>query len=282
MKPTEPSAPARADHRARERADYRDTLKAHLSLRCRHNPRYSLRAFARDLAVPASRLSEVLNARAGLSPERALRICAKLGLSPQESERFRDSVAAQHGRARAARETARERLGTGKQAKRYKHLELDVFQLISEWHHLAILELAKLKRFDPSPAWIGRQLGIPTIEAGLALERLERLGFVERAPRFRLLEPDNATPSGIPSAAIRAYHEQMLKKAAVALETQNLDERDFGHMTMAIDRRDIPWVKERLREFRRELSERLEKAPDKDRVYGLSMQFFALGGQDES
>ncbi len=78
-------SPARPSCYLQDMRDYRDILKNELERRMNANPRYSLRAFARDLLTPASRLSEVLNGRRGLSEASADRIVRRLklgGLSP--------------------------------------------------------------------------------------------------------------------------------------------------------------------------------------------------------
>lgn len=51
--------------------DYRNLLKEKLSKRLSLNPKYSLRAFARDLSISSGQLSLVLNGKKGISPERA-------------------------------------------------------------------------------------------------------------------------------------------------------------------------------------------------------------------
>ena len=85
-----------------------------------------------------------------------------------------------------------------------------------------------------------------------------------------------ATPSGIPSDALKKFHSQVLKKAEEALFTQPIDERDFSATVFPVQKKDIPWAKEELKRFRRGFIERLEQAPKKESVYCLSVQFFSL------
>ena len=59
--------------------DYRLLLKSELASRTNQNPNYSLRAFARDLDLAPSRLSEVLNGKQGLSTQAAEKIAKTLG-----------------------------------------------------------------------------------------------------------------------------------------------------------------------------------------------------------
>lgn len=78
--------------------DYRKALAKELLRRRQRNPRYSLRAFARDLIVPASMLSEILNRRAGLSHATALRLINKIELPKEEVGAFLNSVILHHAR----------------------------------------------------------------------------------------------------------------------------------------------------------------------------------------
>src|SRR5690606_35734224 len=90
--------------------DYKYILKEELASRCRQNPRYSLRAFARDLKLAPSRLSEILSGKQGLSRAAAEKVAKALGYGPGETERFCDLVESVHARSRRNRESAKVRL----------------------------------------------------------------------------------------------------------------------------------------------------------------------------
>lgn len=81
-----------------------EILISHLEARKTRNPSYSLRAYARDLALSVSKLSELLNLKKGLSPARAEIASKRLNLCGTEAERFKLSVAAYHSRAKSERE----------------------------------------------------------------------------------------------------------------------------------------------------------------------------------
>ncbi len=112
-----------------DNADYRQRLKLELEQRLSLNPRYSLRAFARDLGISPSRLSHVLKGKFGLSESAGEGIAAKLGLNATETGAFVNSISAQHGRSGIRRETARRRLESLR--KEITELTADSFMLIS-------------------------------------------------------------------------------------------------------------------------------------------------------
>jgi uncharacterized protein (TIGR02147 family) len=261
---------------------YRELLKQHLAARMENNPRYSLRAFSRDLEISASRLSEILNGKQGLSGDRAVKIAGRLGLSNTEAADFRRLVLASDGRAKRTREEAQAAL---EQPTTYFTLEDDVFHTISDWYHYAILELTKTKGFKNVPAWIGRRLGITEYEAKLAVERLQRLGLLEiRRGALRVAKSNITTPNGIPSEAVRKFNRQLLAKAAESIATQTVEERDISTLTVAVRKRDIDLVKDKIKKFRRELNALLEASvpnTEGDEVYTLAVQFFRLTNKEQ-
>ena len=58
--------------------DFREVLKQVLQKRAGNNPSYSQRAFARDLGISPSTLSEVLKGRYGLSEKKSREIALNL------------------------------------------------------------------------------------------------------------------------------------------------------------------------------------------------------------
>jgi predicted enzyme related to lactoylglutathione lyase/transcriptional regulator with XRE-family HTH domain len=139
---------------------FRHYLQAELASRCARNPRYSLRAFARHLGIDGSTLSQILRGRRVLSPAMIRRLSTKLGLADAQLETF---LAAEPDRQKqAARQLA----------------ALDAVRVLSEPHHLALLELVRLPDFRPDVRWISRVLGIPADTVNVAVARLLRLGLL--------------------------------------------------------------------------------------------------------
>ena len=256
--------------------DYRAYLRDVLTARLRDNARYSLRAFARDLKLPPGRLSEVLNRKKGLSLGAAASISQRLSLSEEEANYFCDLVQIADSRSDSARQIAQQRLERFKGDTEYHELEADVFKVIADWYHFAILELSLVEGFKSDATWIGRKLGISSIEARSAIERLLRLGLFEKSgSRLKKSGAGLTTTNGIPSTAIRQFNRQILAKAAQAIEEQSVDERDFSTITMPINSKKLGEAKKKISAFRRELSEYLEEGKA-DQVYTLAIQLFRL------
>lgn len=255
-------------------------LRSKLAERQALNSRYSMRAFARDLGLAPSRMSEILKGKQRLSAQKAKEISQALGLSDSEKEFFVLQVAAEASRSRKARREAQEALSRLVANQPVSSLTEDQFHVISDWYHFAILELLQTKECQSTTRWIARRLGITEIQAQEALERLIRLGLVKQE-RGRLLstEVHLQTTYEVPSESIRRFSRQILELAQNAIVHQSVMERDIGTLTVAIHPDEIPSIKEFLRKKRRALNRKLyekSRVQKPTEVYVLATQFFRL------
>ena len=256
--------------------DYREFLKDKLGQRTQANSQYSLRAFARDLAISPQVLSNVLGGKKNISSEVAIEIARKLRLSEEETSYLHDLVELSHAKSDALREVIRYRLSRYESNKAFRTLQEDIFSIISDWYHYAILELSFVEDFRDDPVWIAKRLGISPTDVRAAIGRLVRLEMMEERDGTLLKTDANlATAQDVPSAAIRKLTAQILAKADEALEDQPLAERDFGTMTMAIDPKKLPQAKKMIRHFRRDLMTYLESGK-RTEVYSFASQLFRI------
>lgn len=261
-----------------DQLDYREWLKRAFSERCRSNPRYSLRAFARDLKLSPAAVSYILNGKKGLSRASAEQVAQALGLSSTETELFCESVEAQHGRNPVTRTLAKTRLAQLKLQPEVRSLQLDAFQVISDWYHLAILQLVQVEGFQDSPKWIADQLGIHPKEASAAIDRLLRMELLIQVERGYSVQSEVVmAPDGISSEAIRKFHRQILEKATQALTTQSLEERYFNTTVLPVRIEDLPRAKAKIKKFHEDFDREFTPSSEPgERVYALAVQLFAL------
>ena len=151
--------------------------------------------------------------------------------------------------------------------------------MIADWYHYAILELVTLDSFQPSPKWIAKKLGISLHQASAAIERLQRLEYLETDEQGRWINcSGNNTTVGndFTAVAFRKLQRQVLEMAVVALEEVPLEDRDQSSMTLAIDSSRLPEIKEELRSFRRHLTEKYQRPGPRDSVYHLGLSFYPV------
>lgn len=261
---------------------YTGLLEQEFQKRLKKNHKYSLRAFARDMGVPSSNLSNLLKNRRGLSLETAEKITTKLRFDDRTAQLFLSLVAAKNSRSELARKKANQDLVAIETTESFTPLELDRFEIIKNWYHFAILELVQLQDFQDSTNWIAKRLGILPQEAGEALSRLVRCGMLTRKSGKLIKAKDFvATPCGTPSKVIRDFHRQILQKAGTSMETTPIEKRSNSATTMSVDSAKLPEAIKALREFRRKFCREQSAAKNKDRVYCLSIHFFPLDERKE-
>ena len=248
--------------------DFRLHLQHELVRRCKINPRYSLRAFARSIDMEPSFLSKILSGKRSITPSCLIRLSSKLGVSPEEIKHYQEN----HKDISKRGTWSREEMS-------FRDVTVDHFQVIADWYHYAILELITVKTFRPSPLWIAKTLGISVPETHDAIDRLVRLGFIEvrqNGKKWVNVSGHNTTVGhSFTATAFRQMQRQILEKALLALEEVPLEKRDQTTMTMAIDTSLLPQAKIKLKSFRRRLCKFLQKNEKKrDQVYLLSMSLF--------
>ncbi|AFY01540.1 TIGR02147 family protein [Bdellovibrio bacteriovorus] len=255
---------------------YRDFILKELERRQRKNPSYSLRAFSRDLEVPCSRLSEILNGKVGLSESRAVNLATKLNLSPSEREFFVDLALSEHARSAVLREMALQRVNAREEA--FEKIGEDQFAVISDWYYTAITQILQLKDFEPTAENISRRLGLLTDVTEKALERLEAMKLVEKTADGKWVSSDAKYSSsyGGSSVAARNYFLQMQTKATEAMSGENKRRWDMGCTMVPTSREKAKEIAAKIRQFRLEVMADLQNSENKDSLFALSTSFFEM------
>lgn len=255
--------------------DYREILQSEWDRKRKLNSKYSLRAFARDIQISPSRLSEILNRHYGLSRKAAETICTKLNLSEREREIFCDQVESQHSRSLYKKKAAIDRLEKHRDADKTRNLSVENFKLASEWYHFALLELVSLRDFNSDPKWIGYKLGLEVSKVEDSIDLLIKLDLLEwQGDKLVAVSDCTYSPSEIPLDAIKNFHYQVIDNAKIALYEQEVEERYFSSAFYSIAEEDVDEFIDDLKKLRKKFSSKIIKSKkEKDQVYCLSMQF---------
>ena len=255
-----------------------DYLQVELKTRLERRPHYSMRAFARDIGISPSSLVEFLSEKTGFSTARAHDVAVRLKLNADEKEHFIDLVEAKYSRFIEKRKKAKQRIQLRKKAGSGR-FGVDEFLVISDWYHLAIVELIDMNPVNCSPSKISRALGIDMETATQGLKRLKKLKLVVRDNKtndWRASEDWTVLGGESPSEAVRNFHEQFLELGKKALETQGMNKRTSLSGLMSID-------KDRREEFQNELQKMFTQVAakycdtdKKDLLVGLTIQGFEV------
>jgi uncharacterized protein (TIGR02147 family) len=259
---------------------YRKYLTCELADRVAKNPLYSLRAFARDLELAPTSLSQVLSGRKNLSQERAIRIAERLELNPPEVEYLSLLVQQDKAKSPKLREMLAEKVASHKPPHDKENLSLEYFRIISDWYHYAIRSLTDLPDADMTPQKVGERLGISRFEAEAAIQRLLDLNLLEKDPknssRLRKTKTHVLATTKVPNQAFQKYHRQMLNLAAKSLDTQTASEKLVGSEVLAFSKSQLKEAEVLMEEYFTKMIALASKTKKKTDVYHVGVQVFNL------
>lgn len=238
--------------------DFKTWLRNEFDLRVKKNQRFSLRAFARLIKINPSSLSQYMSGKRKPSQKMISKFCQILGAHPnQEKQFFETPIKAEN--------------------VFYKQIELEEFQCISDWYHVAILELTRTDGFDSSVASIAGRLQITTTEVQLALERLRNVGLIEvtNGKIYKKTKNLTNTAKGKNSYAHKQYQKQVINKSLLAIDECPAELKDITSISMAIDINKIAEARELIRNFRKSMCAFLEDGKQTE-VYNMSIQLIPI------
>ncbi len=262
----ENTTPTAVDNQlADEQTVFRLWLQKQFTDICKRNSRYSLRAFAKNLEIDPSSLSQILSGKRKVSKKIILTFCEKLSATPKDLKRFGLIV------------------NNSQADEKFYQLGLDKFSVISEWYHYAILELTYVSGFKADFKWIARKLSITVDEAKTAIERLKRLELILEENGSFIKSSKMLTNDGIinSSAAHKELQRQIVSKALLAIDECPTEFKDITSITMAIDTENIEKAKKLIAKFRRELCALLEDG-EQTVVYNLGIQLYPISTTSEN
>jgi uncharacterized protein (TIGR02147 family) len=261
-----PAQPAQAKSLALE------LLRHEFSKRMQKNPQYSMRSFAKQLGISHTLLSLVLNGHRKPSRAMAEKIAERLHFSAQKTNSLLASVSRKS-------EKRGDFVGKG-----YEKISLDQFAFISEWQHYAILSLLEVADTKFEAKFIAQRLGISQLLAKVSMQRLTSLGIVEQdsSGRWKQRSGPIIVENVKSTVHTRKFQRQLMAKAVESLDNDAMEKRDFSSTTFAMNAKHVSYALDRIREFRRELSNELESFGEPDEVYNLTVQIFPTSKRSKS
>lgn len=242
--------------------ELRETLKAEFEKRKNKNPKYSMRAFARDLSLNIATVSEFLSNKRDLSRQsfESVRAVIPLPVELEEVHAHRNKVPPI---------SAQKPLQKVVPEEEYR-------LLIGSWLPYAILNMAEVKSHSAVPAWLARRFGVDEQDVVQSLQILIQLGLTR-------IEGDRLVRTGVklvPSSEVspdcaHSFQRSNLQKALQTLEEIEALRHEFASTTFPLALRDLEEIRGYLRRFRHQVARRFSSG-EADAVYCLSLQLFPL------
>jgi uncharacterized protein (TIGR02147 family) len=257
-----------SDHRSSaESYDIPALLRERLRAAARRNPRFSLRSFAKQLGIDHSTLSQVLRGQRRLSARALEAVGKRLGLGKEVI----------HAYPRASRrKTIPKNLPA---SLRCFHFDLDTFQLLSVWHHYAILELIQIQGFKTDSRWIANTLGIAAEDVKIALQRLLRLGLLEMSGRAHWKDKSGDAEfqtAALTETARNQINQEVHHLAVEAINRIPSSYRSHHQMILALDSKTLPRLRALAEEFMKDLRSLVSESATSDDVYEVEISFFPV------
>jgi uncharacterized protein (TIGR02147 family) len=251
-------------------------LKFEFQARKKRRPQYSLRAFARDIGLSPSTLSEILNGKLFLSEERVIQVSKKLNLNGNQVEHWVDLIKMENSSSKVEKEVASVKVKA--RLKNEKgNISLDLFQVISDWYHYALLELIDIDSKYQNHKYAALALNIDEVTVKESWERLIKVGLAEKSDEsYKAKTLATFAGEDVPSAALRNFHAGLMNKALVAQEIQTLENKEFLSIVFSFAHKDLKDIKDELYKFLIDLTNKYSQKNNKDSVYCLGTQLFDL------
>lgn len=246
-----------------------DFIEHEFKKRKSNNPSYSLRAYAKNLGISPAILSQILNGKKELTPKVLSTIAPKLNLDNDIYSSFLDKQV----------KVKKERNIKSVDKNEMRKLDMETFNVISDWYHYAILELFYLDDFESDINWIAKKLKLSVIEVEKAIENLKSVRLINEEDG-QLVPTDDYTVIDeyhFTSMAMRERQKQVLKLSAKKIEELNTNYRDHSSITITIDPALIPEIKDKIKVFRRSLGNFIAKNSKNNKaVYEIQISFFPI------
>lgn len=258
--------------------DARFYLKSEFEARLKRRPHYSLRAFARDIELSPSTVSDFLNGKLGFSRDRIFQLAKKLNLTAVHRDHWIDLIESKYARDPETRKLSKIR-AQARSMESKNRLALEQFQFISEWQHFAILELLEISPSYHSVEAVAKALGLGIKVTRESLDRLEKLEMIsiKSLPWKVSTEASVFGGNDVTNKALREFHSQALQKALTALESQSIEKREAQTIIFGISDEKLPEMKKELSKMMLNFVMKYADVPQsKNAVYCMSSHLFSL------
>ena len=260
--------------------DYRDFLRDFFQHLLAKNRKYSQRWIAQKAGWKSPQLiSMILKGDRKLSIESAQLLSLALGLSEREEEYLLILVELEHATHQAKQIEILERIRFQFQNGLFMDLPDAGFEYIKKWFYPAVRELCAVTSFSVTRERVAEALSISFEEAEEALVMLEAKGFIRKnlSGNFERSESSIKAADHVSPLIMLQYHLQILERAFQAVHLRR-EFRHFDSLVVALPHKDVETVRDKIRQFVRELDMLGEGAGRRDDVFQLNIQFFSLTG----
>ncbi len=257
--------------------NHREFLKSCLT---NHRSSQGLRALARKAGFKSpGHLTMLIKGQRRLTMRSADLLAKALALKGRKRSLFLAFSRLDSSRSEKEKNSAREEILRLKSFLPEFKISAKQYSFLAIWYYPVVYALLQNISSQSNAAFIAARLGRGVTAANVdqALQDLHFLGLIvkDKEGQWRPVHAALSTPDEVRELAVGKYHRNMLALAGESLELP-LEDREFNGLTVAVPRRLLPQVKEKIRALRTELNEMLSRENQTADVYQINLQFFPM------
>lgn len=245
------------------------------------NQSFSIRAWANQLGMKShGPLYAMMKKKRNIPKKFVPLLINNLKLSGKEAKFFELLVDLSRAKGVEEREYYLEKLQALSPKELREVNDIEAYKYITEPLHIIIAEMTELKDFKNSLGWIKSRLraGINLKEIESIIERLISLGILKKeGHKLKKQVQHIYTAKEVMNKAVQEYHKRMGMHAIEEISKQDVEKREYNAISFNIHPKDLPKIKEQIREFSDQLVQNFEAKSGKgEETYHLNVQFFSL------
>ncbi len=244
--------------------------------------KFSVRKWTKEMGYPShTLLAMVLQGKRNLTLKQVPYLAKGLDLSTPDKLFFQGLIQIENAKTPEEKEWCELWLSELRPSSVEKNhvREIDEYTTIANWIHPAILALSDTRESfrDSEEAAEKLDSRLPKTEVRAAIDRLLSLELIKKdhSGRYRATCKRMTSKDDVANKGVREYHKQSAALVQDRIDSQNVLEREFQSMAIAVPTSRIPLAKEMIRKFRTQFSESMT-TENANEVYQFNMHFFRL------
>ena len=258
--------------------DYQEFLRDYYDEKKRGNPYMSYRYLGNHLHLDPGFLLKVLQGKLHLAERSLPKICSFFKFSEQESRYFEMLVRYNKAKTNTDIKIYFEKLISLRDS-RSRPVEESQYAFYQKWYHSAIHALLTTYTFRGSFKALASLLspGITAREAQESIRLLMKIGLVKLNEEgvYRPTDAFITTGEKWRSAAIRDFQKETIRLSETSIDLHEKELRDISTVTVALSAKDLPEIRERIRQFRQSILT-LDNDNVPDTVFQVNIQVFPV------
>lgn len=247
-----------------------------------YNKNFTLRAWAKQLGISShGTFYQMVQGKRPLPKKYVRSLAESLKLSPKESIYLETLIDFSKAKTMEHKTYYKDRLQDLAPGEKLSFYEIETFQFLKNPLNGAIIELTNLKDFKFDYFWIQERLTIKATltEVEKSVNLLIDLNLLSKDSQGNITRSNEHlyTKQDIKNEALQEYHKNVLAMGSEQISKQDISKREFNATAMGIKVKDIPQIKEEIREFLNDFIKKYETPENQaEEIYQLGIQFFGL------